>query len=85
MQIADIRQRGKTHGGSRQLHNTVIGRDLRLLGRAMARVPGGAVLARMDRDENKQWDSHTGLFLRRRGDGGTLTVQQALAAIGEVA
>jgi len=64
------RQRGKQPliHGVRQLHNTVVGRPLRLLGRAIARVPPGATLNRMDRDEDKQWDVHTGLFLRAKHD-----------------
>lgn len=64
------RTRGKQPGWAagvarRQLHDVVCGRELRLLGRAIRRVPPGAVLNRMDKDENKQWDAHTGLFLRR--------------------
>jgi len=62
-------QRGKQHGGTRALHNTVIGRRLRLLGRAIARVPPSPVLHREARDNNKYWDAHTGLFLRPKGEG----------------
>jgi hypothetical protein len=87
--MAVRRSRGKhplIHG-ERQLHNTVIGPRLRALSKALARVPNGRVLDR-EADQGKTWDTHTGLFLRRR-DGGqkrrraTMNVQQALAAIEE--
>jgi hypothetical protein len=87
--MAVHRSRGKhplIHG-ERQLGNVVGGRGLRLLGRAIARVPPGAVLNRMDKVEGKQWDHHTGLFLRKRGQqprSRSMTTQQALAALDDV-
>ena len=47
-------------------HETVIGRDLRLLGRAIRWVPGGRVFDSHTR-EGRYWDHHTHLFLRPRG------------------
>jgi hypothetical protein len=71
--------------GERQLGNVVGGRGLRLLGRAIARVPPGPKLERMAKDEEKFWDHHTGLFLRKRvQQPRSMTVQQALTAIQEV-
>lgn len=44
-------------------HNTVIGRDLRLLRRAIARVPSGSLLG-TNVVQGLKWDGNTGLFLR---------------------
>lgn len=51
--------------GRRAFHNTVCGRHIRLLRRAIARVPNGDVMRREGLG-GKAWDTHTGLFLRPR-------------------
>lgn len=51
--------------GRQAFHNTVIGRDLRLLRRAMRRVPTGMTMNNAVRD-GFRWDAHTGLMLRPR-------------------
>lgn len=45
---------------------TLIGRELRLLARAIARVPPGKMLDRMAHEHHKTWDGKTGLFLPKR-------------------
>jgi hypothetical protein len=50
--------------GRQAYHDTVIGRKLRLLRRAIRRVPLGAVLDR-EAHARKTWDAATGLFLPR--------------------
>jgi hypothetical protein len=47
-------------------HETVAGRDLRLLGRAIRRVPMPAALD-AEKRQGREWDGHTGLYLRPRG------------------
>lgn len=51
--------------GRRAFHDTVIGRELRLLRRAIARVPSGEACNSNIR-EGRVWDAHTGMFLRPR-------------------
>jgi hypothetical protein len=54
--------------GRQAFHSTVIGRELRLLRRAIRRVPGGAVF-NTHTVQGLRWDAHTGLFLRQRTQG----------------
>lgn len=54
--------------GRQAFHNTIIGRDLRLLRRAIVRVPPGAVFTTMT-PQGLYCDHHTRLFLRPRETG----------------
>lgn len=56
---------GESRRAKRAYHATVIGRELRLLGRAIRRVPHGRLFDTQTR-EGRYWDGHTGLFLRPR-------------------
>jgi hypothetical protein len=66
MALARIRRQVVTKG-RQAFHNTIIGRDLRLLRRVIRRVPAGSVFTTMT-PQGLRWDGHTGLFLRPRAD-----------------
>ena len=54
-------------------------RPLRLLARAIERVPSGPELFRQKR-EGREWDANTGLFLRKPGEG-TVTLADILKVV----